>query len=40
MVMEPVPATRTWLFEAEPVHRYADDEREAGYEFDRRELWP
>ena len=42
MVMEPVPSYEDliWLFEAEPVYRYADDEREAGYEFDWRELWP
>ncbi len=42
VVMEPVPSydDLIWLFEAEPVYRYADDEREAGYEFDWRELWP
>lgn len=42
MVMEPVPsyADLIWLFEAEPIYRYADDEREVGYEFDWRELWP
>ncbi|MEV6812571.1 hypothetical protein [Micromonospora sp. NPDC051296] len=42
MVMEPVPSYEDliWLFEAEPVYRYADDEREAGYQFDWRELWP
>jgi hypothetical protein len=42
MVMEPVPSYEDliWLFEAEPVYRYADDEREAGYEFGWRELWP
>ena len=35
-VMEPVPSYEDliWLFEAEPVYRYADDEREAGY------IWP
>jgi hypothetical protein len=40
--MEPVPSYEDliWLFESEPVYRYADDEREAGYEFDWRELWP
>lgn len=42
MVMDPVPSydDLIWLFEAEPVYRYEDDEREAGYEFDWRELWP
>lgn len=42
MVMEPVPSYEDliWLFEAEPVYRYADDEREAGYEFDWRKLCP
>jgi hypothetical protein len=42
MWMEPVPSYEDliWLFEAEPVYRYADDDREAGYEFDWRELWP
>jgi hypothetical protein len=42
MVMEPVPSYEDliWLFEAEPVYRYADDEREAGYEFDWRKLLP
>ncbi|MEV4134132.1 hypothetical protein AB0J72_18420 [Dactylosporangium sp. NPDC049742] len=42
MVMEPVPSYEEliWLFEAEPVYRYAEDERAAGYEFDWRELWP
>jgi hypothetical protein len=42
MVMEPVPSYEDliWLFEAEPVYRYAEDERAAGYEFDWRELWP
>jgi hypothetical protein len=40
--MDPVPSydDLIWLFEAEPVYRYEDDEREAGYEFDWRELWP
>jgi hypothetical protein len=40
--MEPVPSYEDliWLFEAEPAYRYADDEREAGYVFDWRELWP
>jgi hypothetical protein len=42
MVMEPVPSYEDliWLFEAEPIYQYADDEREAGYEFDWHELWP
>ncbi|MEU6074051.1 hypothetical protein [Micromonospora sp. NPDC047074] len=42
VVMEPVPSYEDliWLFEAEPVYRYADDEREIGYQFDWRELWP
>lgn len=40
--MEPVPSYEDliWLFEEEPVYRYAADERAAGYEFDWRELWP
>ncbi len=40
--MEPVPSYEDliWLFEAEPVYRYADDEREAGFQSDWRELWP
>jgi hypothetical protein len=40
--MDPVPRydDLIWLFEAEPVYRYEDDEREAGYEFDWRELRP
>ncbi|BCJ64869.1 hypothetical protein GCM10009779_61270 [Polymorphospora rubra] len=40
--MEPVPSYEDliWLFEEEPVHRYAADERAAGYESDWRELWP
>jgi hypothetical protein len=40
--MEPVPSYEdlTWLFEAEPTYRYTDDERQAGYSFDWRELWP
>jgi hypothetical protein len=42
MVMEPVPSYEDliWLFESDPTYRYADGEREAGYEFDWRELWP
>ncbi|GAA2600781.1 hypothetical protein GCM10010399_34480 [Dactylosporangium fulvum] len=42
MAMEPVPSYEDliWLFEAEPVYRYAEDERATGYEFDWRELWP
>jgi hypothetical protein len=42
MVMEPVPSYEDliWLFEAEPVDRYAEDHGAAGYEFDWRELWP
>lgn len=42
MVMEPVPNYEDliWLFEAEPVHRYADHEVETGYRYDWRELWP
>ncbi|MGI5180311.1 hypothetical protein ACQEVZ_28730 [Dactylosporangium sp. CA-152071] len=42
MVMEPIPSYEEliWLFEAEPVYRYAEDERTAGYEFGWRELWP
>lgn len=42
MVMEPVPSydELIWLFESEPIYRYADDERAAGYEFDWCELWP
>lgn len=40
--MEPAPSYEDliWLFEAEPVYWYAEDERAAGYEFDWRELWP
>jgi hypothetical protein len=42
MVMEPVPDydDLIWLFEEEPVHRYAEDEKAAGYEYGWRELWP
>lgn len=42
MVMEPTPSydDLIWLFEAEPIYRYADDERATGYEFGWRELWP
>ena len=40
--MEPVPSYEDliWLFEAEPTHRHADDEREVGYNSDWPELWP
>jgi hypothetical protein len=40
--MEPVPSYEDliWLFEAEPVYRYADDARAAGDESDWREQWP
>ena len=42
MVMEPVPDydELIWLFEDEPIYRYAEDERATGYEFGWRALWP
>jgi hypothetical protein len=42
MVMEPVPDydDLIWLFEGEPSHRYAEDEKATGYEYGWRELWP
>ncbi len=42
MVMDPVPdlGDLIWLFENEPTYRYAEDDREVGYELDWREMWP
>ncbi|HTJ33291.1 MAG TPA: hypothetical protein VL738_08670 [Dactylosporangium sp.] len=42
VVTEPVPSYEDliWLFETESIYRYTADEREAGYQFDWRKLWP
>ncbi|MES0903353.1 hypothetical protein [Nocardiopsis tropica] len=42
MVMEPMPDydDLIWLFEDEPIYRYAEDEKATGYEYGWRELWP
>ncbi len=42
MVINPVPSydDLILLFEDESTYRYADEEGQAGYQFDWRELWP
>lgn len=42
MVMDPLPDPDEliWLFDGEPEYPYAEDERQTGYEYGWRALWP